>query len=343
MSNLSAGKISRQFVEKAMLNLAQPFGARRFAFMANNQDGMSGTNLLLMGMIDTKNLVSTASFNTALPTIQGLQIHLDGIFEPLMRPLIELKAENVTLGENGKANYNSFVKLFWNVVMNKDGERIQGWAGETKAKKIAIEEMAKLYKETELEFPFDPTTGKITDPQLDGILDTVVEMAKVWSNPKDGIWKQILTAQVDNGKFDANFAENAVTEGVVPIKIADEAFTRGTAEESLDVREKFRFAFADHLYSAMTDRNNRFVHEDLFTLVFADKLEGDIKAPTRIKDMQLASAKYDEYLTNAATPEEAWAKFTSDIRSGKISKNELLSGEELNLFYEVINQENITF
>ena len=128
MSNLSAGKISRQFVEKAMLNLAQPFGARRFAFMANNQDGMSGTNLLLMGMIDTKNLVSTASFNTALPTMQGLQIHLDGLFEPIMAPLIQLRAENISKGPNGTQSYNTFVRLFWNVVMNRDGNRIQGWA-----------------------------------------------------------------------------------------------------------------------------------------------------------------------------------------------------------------------
>jgi len=344
MANASMGLMSRQTVEKLMLNLAQPFGARRFAFLANNKDGQSGISLLLLGMVDTKNLVSTSSFNTALPTMQGLQVHLDGVFEPLMKPLLDLKRINSTRGMTGVASYQAFTGLFWKMVMNRDGDSgaITGWAGKTKAKQIGIAELDKIYKKANEELPFDPETGKITDPELDHTLDILVETARAWADPKDGVYQQILTAQVDNGRFDSTFAAEAIMSGVVPIKFADELFTRGEMANNPDLRETFRKAFADHLYSTMTDRNNKFIHEDLFSLVFADRLEGDIDAPTRITGMDLASGVYQKYLDEASTPADAWANFTNDIKQGKLSKYDLLSGEELQYFYESINQENIT-
>lgn len=348
MSNLSMGRVSRRFVEKMFLNLAQPFGARRFAFGGGESgpEGLSGIQVMLLQMLDTKSLISTSAFNRPLPTFQGLQVHLDGVFEPLMKILLDIKRQNITLGMGQYSPYGTASKIFWKVVMNRANGtgRIQGWTDDATAKKIAVDELAKIFESQNEPLPWDNNTKTITDPQTDHTINMIVSAAKKWSNPTDGLWHQILTAQVDNGKFDASFAADAISEGVVPIKFSDDLFNMMPDDGGVDIRENFRSSFADHIYKSMSDNNNQFIHEDLFSIVFADNLVGDdLNAPEAILDLP-AGAIYSEYTDKYNNRHDtAWRRFTEDIRSGKLSKLDLLGEDNVSYFYDIINRQDVEF
>ena len=338
IANLMGSKLDRAAVERLIENIAQPFGARKFA-LTGNVDNLSGTMLLLLQSIDSKMLISTSAFGMNLPTMQGLGLHLKATFEPLMTSLLKLKAENWTvgMGPNGvkMRPYDTFVDIFWESVMNRNPEspsefgEIRGWQGREAAKKRAVSLLEKT-----------ATRGGQSNfnvKEHDFVLERIVDMVEMWCNDKNGVWKQILTAQVDSGMFDAEFATRLEKEGVMPIKLADPTF-KNDGTDGVQSRELMRQAISKLLEEEML--KSQYVDPELFKVIFADNLQGEnISGPVTINMNKLQTLYSQNYISKFNNDSvKAFNKFMADINSGILKKRDLFNNEELEMYHKHLTE-----
>jgi len=341
ISGMLLGKLSRQTAERLIENVAQPFGSRKFALLGET-DKLSGTILFLLQGIDTKSLISSSAFGTNLPTIQGLGLHLKAVFEPLMSGLLNMKVANFTpgMGRNGSpySPYEAFVNMFWEITMNRDprigdkyGKEIKGWQGREAAMQRAQKLMSNMAEK-------QGQTVDLDDPKLDNLLNRIVDLVEMWSNPENGVWKQILAAQVDSNVFDVKLADRLQTEGVVPIKLSDSTF-RNDGTDGIQARELLRNAISSLVERELVKSD--LIEEDLFKVIFADSFEGaDIDGPTRINMTRLADIYNNEYVnkfTNNSS--RAFKELLNDIKSGKLTKSKILSEEEIKVYNKHISEQ----
>ncbi len=339
MSNLSGGLISREKTEKLMHNLAQPFGLKKFAFMANKENGLPSTILMLLQATDTKLLVSSSAFGSNLPTMQGLGLQLKGIFEPLMNGLLEIKLSNFTpgmkTGTEDYTPYDLFIDMFWastamreKVSETQYSNEIKGWQGREAAKNRAQEIMRLAFRKA------GQTLDEKTLAEQETNIEKVVDLVEMWAHPERGIWKQIITAQVDSGVFDATLGDRLITEGVIPVKFSDDVF-RNDGKEGIQAREELRNAIGDQITDELI--NSEFVDADLFKVIFADYFERDdaTKSPSSI-DMGPASSIYSEYLQKKGDTNTAFNSFMRDIKKGVLKKDDLLTESERDVYNDHI-------
>ena len=340
ISGMVGGMLSRQQVERLVENISQPFGARKFAFLGEN-NSLSGTMLWLLQALDTKNLISSSSFGTNLPTIHGLGLQLKATFEPLMTRLLHMKTANFSdgmgRGGNSYKPYDLFTDMYWEITMNRErrtggrytGE-IKGWDGRENAMKIGERLLEAAAEKSGTRFDVKSKNNQF-------IIENVVDMVEMWSNPTNGIWKKILAAQVDSGAFDSGLADRLQTEGVVPIKLADSSF-RNDGTDGVQGRELLREALSTLVETELVKSD--FIEEDLFKVIFADAFEGDnINGPTRINMTRLRDIYANEYINKFTNDSnKAFQALIRDIKSGKLTKSKIFSTEEINTYNKQISE-----
>ena len=330
---LTYGFISKNRMASFIENIAAPFGARKFAFQTDGTNNMTALMQALLQTLDQTMLITSGSFSKAVPTLQGIKSRLDMTFEPLETMFNQIRAQNATGLDEGRNAYTLFSQVWKEVVLNRgvvstreDGSVIrsetpQGWQGEARATEIAMSALTRN--------GFSDLTPD------DALVTTLVQSAKMWSDPKTGVWSEILTALVDAGTLDRKLADKLLKEGVYPIKFADSVFGN-TEQTSVSSREAFREDLSNYIREQMkgSDRLN----EDIFRIAFAELFTGtEPEQKQALRKLRFGSFVEERYTRESFIT--GMQRLLVDIKRGKVTAKDLFtSPEEKQRYYGILDQ-----